>query len=115
MAKSVIPNPLDRRHLIEKDLSEAQARKLAEAYRADGRLVEAIEFLVKAGATEQLGELRSQAVREGDAFLLRSVARAMDETPSREEWSDVAEAAEASGKNLYAAEARRQVSADAAD
>ena len=32
MARSRIPNPLDRRHLIEKELSEAQALQVAEAY-----------------------------------------------------------------------------------
>ena len=109
MAKSTIPNPLDRRHLIEKSLSDAQALQIAEAYRAAGRNVEAVDFLAKAGARDQLAELRSRAIETGDVFLLRAVARAMEEPPARAEWSATAEAADAAGKDRYAAEARRQI------
>jgi hypothetical protein len=109
MAKSAIPNPLDRRHLIEKNLSEAQALETAEAYLAAGRPVEAVEFLTKAEARDRLAELRSQAIESGDAFLLRAVARAMGEAATRAEWSALAEAADAAGKDRYAADARRQL------
>jgi hypothetical protein len=109
MAKSTIPNPLDRRHLIEKDLSDAQALEIAEAYRAAGRSVEAVDFFAKAHARDRLAELRSRAIETGDVFLLRAVARAMEEPPARAEWSATAEAADAAGKDRYAAEARRQL------
>jgi hypothetical protein len=109
MAKSKIPNPLERRHLIEKDLSDAQALETAEAYLAAGRFVEAVDFLAKAHARERLAELRSQAIEAGDVFLLRGVARAMKEPPARTEWNAIAEAAAAAGKDRYAVEARRQV------
>lgn len=108
MAKSRIPGALERRHLIEKDLSEAHALAIAEAYLAEGRQVEALEFLAKAKAREQLSELRARALEAGDAFLLRAVARAMQEPPARTEWESVAAAAEAAGKQRYASEARRQ-------
>lgn len=114
MAKSAIPNPLVRRHLIEKDLSPAQALQVAEAYLAEGRCVESIEFLAKAGATERLVELRSRAVEEGDAFLLRAAARALGQPPSYDEWRALGAAAEAAGKDLYTADARRALTADAA-
>lgn len=109
MAKSTIPNPLDRRHLIEKDLSHAQALETAEAYLAAGRTVEAVDFLAKAAASDRLAELRSRAIEAGDVFLLRAVARAMEEPPVRAEWSAIAEAAAAAGKDRYAVEARRQL------
>ena len=109
MTKSTIPNPLERRHMIEKDLSDAQALATAEAYLADDRPVEAVDFLAKAHARERLAELRSRAIETGDVFLLRAVARAMDEPPARAEWSATAEAAGAAGRDRDATEARRQL------
>jgi len=108
MAKSRIPGALERRHLIEKEISEANARVIADAYLAEGRQIEALDFLAKAKARERLAELRAHALETGDAFLLRAVARAMQEPPVRAEWHAVAAAAEASGKQRYASEARRQ-------
>ena len=61
MAKSKLPDPLSRRHLLEQDLSEAKSRAIAEAYLAEERVVEALDFLRKAGAREQLAELRKDS------------------------------------------------------
>ena len=69
MAKK-LPDPLARRHLLERDLPESQALATAEAYLAAGRTVEAVDFLAKAGATEKLREIRAEAVAAGDPFLL---------------------------------------------
>ncbi len=107
MAKSAIPDPLTRRHLIEREQGEAQALKIAESYLADGRSVEAIEFLRQAGASEGLQQIREEALASGDVFLLRAVAVAMGDAPSREEWQTLGEAAASAGKDQYAAEARR--------
>ena len=108
MAKSKIPGPLERRHIVERKLGGAQALRHAEAYLAEGRHVEALDFLRLAGATERLEALRREAVESGDVFLLRSVAAAIGVEPEREEWLAVAEAAAAAGKDRYAVEARRQ-------
>jgi hypothetical protein len=103
-----LPDPLTRRHLLERDLPAAQALATAEAYLAEGRSVEAIDFLAKADASERLADLRVEAVASGDPFLLRSVARANRVAPTHEEWVALAEAAAAAGKEVYAADARRQ-------
>jgi len=108
MTKGKIPDPLERRHLIERELATAQASKIAEAYLAEGRRMEAVDFLIKAEDTEKLGELRREAIADGDVFLLRAVAAALEEEPANEEWSATADAAEAAGKEYYAIEARRQ-------
>jgi len=115
MAKSRIPSALDRRHLIERELSEANALAIADAYLAEGRSIEALDFLAKANARDRLAELRAQALEAGDAFLLRAVARAMHEPPVRVEWGRVAAAAEAVGKQRYASEARRQAERSGGD
>ncbi len=107
MAKSNVPGPIERRHLIERDLSAAQALRYAEAYLEAGRDQDAIEFLVKAEAEEQLEAIRRRSIEAGDAFLLRSVSAATGVTPDREQWKQLAEAAAAAGKERYAAEALR--------
>jgi hypothetical protein len=108
MAKSKIPDPLQRRHLVERELPPAQSQKLAEAYLEEGRALEAVDFLRKAGARERLAALRAEAVAAGDAFLLRVVANAQGEPPDRATWLALAERADAAGRERNAADARRQ-------
>ena len=107
MAKK-IPNPLARRHQLEKDLPAAQSLAIAEAYIEAGRVVEALDFLRKAEAEDRLLEVARDAMAAGDAFLFRSTAAALDKEPGRDEWLALAEAAASAGKDQYAAEARRQ-------
>ena len=108
MAKSSIPDPLERRHLIERDLPPARLRAIADAYLESGRGLEALDFLRRAGAAERLAELRARAIETGDAFLLRAVATASGSPPEREEWRALAQAAAAAGKERYALDAGRQ-------
>jgi len=109
MARSKIPNALDRRVLIEKQMSDAQTLAVAEAYLAEGRAMEALDFLTKANARDRLSELRAGAVESGDVFMLRATARAMAESPTRDEWSAIARSAAAAGRELDAASAQRQL------
>ena len=107
MARSAIPDPLERRHLIERDLAPDACTKLAEAYLAEGRTWDAIAFLGKAGATDRLAALREEAVVAGDTFLVRELSRALrDEVPAVR-WRETAAAAESAGKERYAAQARQ--------
>jgi len=108
MEKSKIPNPLARRHLLERDLAPAQALRLAEAYLVEGRALEAVDFLRKADARDRLAELRDDAIAAGDSFLLRIVSTALGEAPDRASWDRLAVAADAAGKLRQAADARRQ-------
>ena len=107
MTKAVIPNPLERRHLIERDAAPEASLRLAEAYLAEGRGWEAIVFLQKAGANDRLAALRAEAVADGDFFLVRELTRALgDELPAAQ-WRATSEAAAAAGKERYAASAHR--------
>ncbi len=108
MGKSKLPGSIERRHLIERELSKAQALRYAEIYLAEGHDLDAIAFLVKAQATDQLDALRGRAIETGDAFLLRAVASETGAPPSAEEWKALAERAERAGKEHYATEALRQ-------
>jgi hypothetical protein len=108
VAKSQLPNALDRRHLVEKKVAPAQALRIAEAYLAEGRTLEAVDFLRLADAAEKLAELRRDAIAAGDVFLFRSIAASAGVVPTREEWAALAEAAAAAGRGFYAEQALRQ-------
>lgn len=107
MAKTKIPNPLERRHLIERALGPDAALALADAYLADDRVWEAIVFLVRADARDRIAALREDATRAGDAFLVRELSRALGEEATPERWVEVVEAARASGKDLFREQAQR--------
>jgi hypothetical protein len=107
MAKATIPNPLKRRLQIEQNLDEGQCLAIADAYEAEGRVFESLQFLVKAGAKERLRAVGAAAVGEGDAFLLRQVVELLGEDPGAERWRALAEAADAKGLERYAEMARR--------
>ena len=108
MADTKIPNPLERRHLVERELPVEQALGLAEAYLAEDREAEAVAFLVKAGASDRLDALATEAIAAGDVFLLRAIADGRGVEPSTGEWQRLAEAARALGKEVYAESADRQ-------
>jgi hypothetical protein len=108
MPGSRIPDPLERRHLIERDLPAARALEIAEAYLAEERAAEAVVFLAKAGAHDRLAQLADAAVEAGDVFLLTEIGRARGVDPEPEVWERLAEAARRAGKQLYAETALRQ-------
>jgi hypothetical protein len=105
LAKSNIPDAIERRHLIDRDLKPAQSLRYAEAYLEVGRDQDAIEFLVKAEATEQLEAIRKRSIESGDVFLFRTVSAAMGIASGRDEWRMISEAARAAGLGRYAEEA----------
>ncbi|MCP4036731.1 MAG: hypothetical protein GY944_22635 [bacterium] len=107
MARPTIPNPLERRHLIEKEMDPKAAAKIARAYLDAGRTSEALDFLAKADDVDTLEQLAKQAAADGDPFQLQWIARLLGTELDRDTWIRCADAAEASGKARYAATARR--------
>ena len=108
MAKTKIPNSLERRHLVERELSARQALAIAEAYLEEGRSEEAVVFLGKAGSDERLESLTREAVDTGDAFLLSEISRVRGRESDAQTWRQLAESARRAGKELYADTAERQ-------
>jgi hypothetical protein len=107
--KGVLPDPLARRHELERALEPTRARAIGEAYLAEKRELEAVAFLEKAGANDALEGLCAAAIERGDAFLLREVWMALGREPDLASWERLARTAELQGREKYAAEARRQV------
>ena len=108
MPPESVPSPLERRHLIEKDLPAEKRLALAEAYLADGRVAEALVFLEQAGARDRLEGLANDAETSGDAFIFKAVFQALGEEPPSSRWAALAENAERAGKLRHAETARRQ-------
>ena len=109
MAKKLIADPLKRRHLIEQDLDESQCLAIADAYEADERVFESLQFLVKAGAKDRLAGVADAAMKAGDAFLFKQVADILGEDPGGERWALLGDAAEGKGLDCYVEVARRHV------
>lgn len=113
MAKSKLPDPLARRHLLEADLDAAKAKALADAYLALGREIEAIDFLKQARAVDALAALEGAALERGDVFLMRRVAQALGREPTPDRWRALAEAATRAGRLRDAEAAVRLAAVDA--
>jgi hypothetical protein len=94
--------------MLEQSVEPARALRIAEAYLAEERKLEALAFLRLANAADRLDAVRADAVQDGDAFLLREVARVQARPATREEWRALAASAESAGRERYAEEARRQ-------
>ena len=107
MANLTLPDPLARRHLMEGGLDPQKARAYGEAYLAEGREIEAIDFFAMADAKEPLAALQSEAVQRGDVFLMRAASRALDDEPNSATWTRLAEAASAAGRERDAETAQR--------
>jgi hypothetical protein len=113
VASVTIPNPLERRHLLERELDAAQALRYAEAYMVEDRTIEAVDFFEKAGATDRLEELAEVAIAAGDTFLFKRAADALKIEPGVERWKRLAAAAEAAGFTAYAMTAQRHADIEA--
>jgi hypothetical protein len=113
LAKTKIPDPLARRHLLESETDPAKAKALAQAYLEAGREIEAIDFLIRSGDEAALSALQEAAIERGDVFLMKAASAALDDEPSRERWLSLAEIAEANGRMRDAESARRLAAVDA--
>lgn len=107
MAKTKLPDPLTRRHLLEGNLDPAKARALADAYVEADREIEAVDFFARAEASDELERLQATSLERGDVFLFRAATGALDAEPSSETWTRLAEAARAAGRERDAETAQR--------
>ena len=107
MAKTKIPDPLARRHLLEGETEKKQAAALAAAYLEAGREVEALDFLSRAEDSSAIQALQRAATERGDFFLMKAASAALKEDPTQAQWLELGGAAEAHGRLRDAESARR--------
>lgn len=113
MARTKLPDPLAKRHLLEAELDPARAKALADGYLALGREIEAIDFLKRAGDVGALEGLEAAAVERGDVFLMRRVEQALGREPASARWKALAAAARDAGRERDAETAARLATVDA--
>jgi hypothetical protein len=113
MARKSLPDALERRHWLVREMEPAEALRVADAYLAEDRQIESLAFLAKAGARERLEEIAREALAAGDVFLMREVSACLGREPDAATWLALAEAAEAAGRERYALEARRLATREA--
>lgn len=107
MSKAKLPDALARRHLLEGKLDAKKARAFADAYLEQSREIEAIDFLARAEATDELKRLQKEALERGDVFLMKAASVALDDEPDAQAWSALASAATAKGRLRDAESAAR--------
>jgi hypothetical protein len=107
LAKTKLPDPLSRRHLLGGEMDAAKAKELAQLYLDAGREIEAIEFFAKAGDREALVAQQEIAVGRGDVFLMKAASAGLEEEPSAARWQALADAAVAGGRQRDADSALR--------
>jgi hypothetical protein len=104
------PNCIEKRSFLYGSKTSVEERiRLGEEFLAEGAFADALNFFAAAEYREGLERVRDHAVEEGDAFLLRQVARArglVEVTPDR--WARAAAQAERAGKLRFAAIAYRE-------
>ena len=113
MAKTKHPDPLSRRHLLEREIEPSKASAIAKAYLDEGREIEAIDFFAKLEDRGALEKIQSVAVERGDVFLMKAASAGLGEEPSAERWKKLGERAGELGRVRDAESAQRLASIDA--
>lgn len=110
MAKKPEFSCLIKRDLLNQPVASVEnLLSWGQQYEEQGLLHDAVEFYEKAQAKEALLRLLEVAREEGDTFLFKRVNRILKREPTREEWLSLANQAEQSGKEAFAADAHGQL------
>lgn len=113
MAKTKHPDPLSRRHLLEREIEPSKASAIAKAYLDEGREIEAIDFFAKAEDRDALMKIQEVAVERGDVFLMKAASEGLGEEASTARWEELARRAGELGRNRDAESALRLANVDA--
>ena len=102
-----IPDALGRRHVLyEQDVPAQQKVAAAEAYLAEGRLEEALEFYGHADDRAALEKMKAAALESGNAYLLGRVFDFENDLVGPADWEALAARAESLGRGGDANRAR---------
>ena len=102
-----LPGPLKKRQLVYGGKTPPEELSAwGRTYIEQGNAADALEFSGAARDLEGLAKIAQTAIEEGDAFLLWGVQRAAPELVSSRDWERLARAADALGKDAFAARAR---------
>lgn len=106
-AERELPKPLRRREVLYgPNTPPEELVRLGRAYEQEGRLDDALQFYEQARDREGLGRMKTAAVKDGNAFALKRVAKCLPELVAQADWEALIARAEAAGLSLYAEQGR---------
>ena len=98
---SELPDPLTKRDLLHSD-REVDCRKYGDMFYDAERYNDAIDFYAKGDCEDELHKVRKIAIREGDYFLLKRLARFLPDEVETKDWAELAGNAQSKGKENFA-------------
>jgi hypothetical protein len=102
-----LPEPLKRREILYgPNTPPGVLLDYGRAYEEAGRPTDALQFYVQAGDRDGLDRVKATAVKNGDAFTMKAVARAMPDLVGESDWRTLIDRAGQLGKELFAAQAK---------
>ena len=103
-----LPAPLKRREILYGVNTPPETLvEYGLAYEEAGRMDDALQFFEQAKDAKGLGRVKDFAFKNGDAFMLKRIAKAMPELVAPADWERMAKRAEELGKALFAEQARQ--------
>ena len=85
-------------------LTPEQANEYGDLFARAGKLAQALMFYERTKDPARLEQVKKEAVRAGDAFLLHGVSRLAPDLVDQLEWREAGDRAMAEGKFLFARE-----------
>jgi hypothetical protein len=105
-----LPKPLKRREILYGPITPPETLiELGRAYEQEGRLDDALQFFEQARDRAGLERMKAAALRDGNAFILKRVAKCLPELVTPADWEALIAKAEELGLALYAEQGRAAI------
>lgn len=106
--RKTLLTPLRKREVLFSDtIPREEKAEWGCRYLEEGRVMDALDFFMEARSRSGLENMRRLAVEKGDAFILRSVQKALPELVNQEHWEALEHNAHSSGREVFAEQAGR--------
>lgn len=90
---------LKKRDLLHNpNASPEELKRLGKEYLEEGRAVDALDFLEKAGDREGIARIRDLSIEQGDIFLLQQTAKLLQAPIEEKDWRATVEKALEEGR-----------------
>ena len=103
MAIKSLPGPMKKREVLySKDVPAEEKAEYGQAFLDAGNISDALAFFVEAKSKTDLQKMRSVALKDGDAFILRQVQNVFPDLVSEDDWASLAKTAAERGLDMFA-------------
>ena len=98
---SELPDPPTKRDLLHSD-REVDCKKYGDMFYDAQRYNDAIDFYAKGDCEDELHKVKKIAIKDGDYFLLKRLARFLPDEVETKDWAELAGNAQSKGKENFA-------------